>query len=54
MFRFNFSELLQCLDMCENDPVAIAQCFVDKVSKTITGTLHSSKINLSKLLTHDA
>lgn len=25
------SELLHSLDMCENDPVAIAQCFVDKV-----------------------
>lgn len=29
---FVFSELLQSLDMCDNDPVAIAQCFVDKVS----------------------
>lgn len=28
----HFSELLQSLDMCENDPVAIARCFVDKVS----------------------
>lgn len=27
-----FSELLQSLDMCDNDPVAIAQCFVNKVS----------------------
>lgn len=26
-----FSELLQTLDMCENDPVAVARCFVDKV-----------------------
>lgn len=26
------SELLQSLDMCDNDPVAIAKCFVDKVS----------------------
>lgn len=25
------SELLQALDMCGNDPVAIARCFVDKV-----------------------
>ncbi|XP_038150390.1 pleckstrin homology domain-containing family G member 3 isoform X5 [Cyprinodon tularosa] len=29
IYEFN-SELLQCLDMCENDPVAIAHCFVDK------------------------
>ncbi|XP_061700147.1 pleckstrin homology domain-containing family G member 3 isoform X2 [Syngnathoides biaculeatus] len=29
IYEFN-SELLQSLDMCENDPVAIAQCFVDK------------------------
>ncbi|XP_067335742.1 pleckstrin homology domain-containing family G member 3 isoform X4 [Channa argus] len=29
IYVFN-SELLQSLDMCENDPVAIAQCFVDK------------------------
>lgn len=31
-----FSELLQSLDMCDNDPVAIAQCFVDKVSGTFS------------------
>lgn len=31
----HFSELLQSLEMCENDPVAIALCFVDKVSVTI-------------------
>ncbi|XP_077395337.1 pleckstrin homology domain-containing family G member 3-like isoform X2 [Festucalex cinctus] len=29
LYEFN-SELLQSLDMCDNDPVAIAQCFVDK------------------------
>lgn len=29
IYGFN-SELLQALDMCENDPVAIAQCFVEK------------------------
>ncbi|XP_032355835.1 pleckstrin homology domain-containing family G member 3 isoform X5 [Etheostoma spectabile] len=29
IYEFN-SELLQSLDMCENDPVAIAQCFVNK------------------------
>lgn len=29
IYEFN-SELLQSLDMCESDPVAIAQCFVDK------------------------
>ncbi|XP_041827465.1 pleckstrin homology domain-containing family G member 3 isoform X2 [Melanotaenia boesemani] len=29
IYEFN-SELLQALDMCENDPVAIAQCFVNK------------------------
>ncbi|KAI1895443.1 hypothetical protein AGOR_G00106330 [Albula goreensis] len=29
IYEFN-SELLQSLDMCENDPVAIARCFVDK------------------------
>ncbi|KAM4723726.1 pleckstrin homology domain-containing family G member 3-like [Anableps anableps] len=29
IYEFN-SELLQCLDMCENDPVAIAHCFVNK------------------------
>ncbi|XP_077411472.1 pleckstrin homology domain-containing family G member 3-like isoform X2 [Vanacampus margaritifer] len=29
IYEFN-SELLQSLDMCDNDPVAIAQCFVDK------------------------
>lgn len=27
-----FSELLQDLENCENDPVAIADCFVSKVS----------------------
>lgn len=32
---FFVSELLQSLDMCENDPVAIARCFVDKVSMAI-------------------
>lgn len=31
----SFSELLQSLDMCDSDPVAIAQCFVDKVSGLI-------------------
>lgn len=25
------SELLQALDLCENDPVAVARCFVMKV-----------------------
>uniref|UniRef100_A0A3Q3E7B7 Si:ch73-212j7.3 n=1 Tax=Hippocampus comes TaxID=109280 RepID=A0A3Q3E7B7_HIPCM len=29
IYEFN-SELLQSLDMCDSDPVAIAQCFVDK------------------------
>ncbi|XP_028852266.1 pleckstrin homology domain-containing family G member 3 isoform X2 [Denticeps clupeoides] len=29
IYEFN-SELLQCLDMCGHDPVAIARCFVDK------------------------
>ncbi|XP_049597485.1 pleckstrin homology domain-containing family G member 3 isoform X1 [Syngnathus scovelli] len=29
IYEFN-SELLQSLDMCDNDPVAIAQCFVEK------------------------
>uniref|UniRef100_A0A8C4D9C9 Pleckstrin homology domain-containing family G member 3 n=1 Tax=Dicentrarchus labrax TaxID=13489 RepID=A0A8C4D9C9_DICLA len=29
IYEFN-SELLQSLDTCKNDPVAIAQCFVDK------------------------
>ncbi|XP_034761439.2 pleckstrin homology domain-containing family G member 3-like isoform X5 [Acipenser ruthenus] len=29
IYEFN-SELLQALDMCENNPVAIAQCFVEK------------------------
>ncbi|XP_057715875.1 pleckstrin homology domain-containing family G member 3 isoform X1 [Corythoichthys intestinalis] len=29
IYEFN-SELLQSLDMCDNDPVAVAQCFVDK------------------------
>ncbi|XP_056151861.1 pleckstrin homology domain-containing family G member 3 [Lampris incognitus] len=29
IYEFN-SELLQSLDMCENDPVAVAKCFVDK------------------------
>ncbi|XP_061599078.1 pleckstrin homology domain-containing family G member 3 [Cololabis saira] len=29
IYEFN-SELLQSLDMCESDPVAIAQCFVNK------------------------
>lgn len=28
---FFHSELLQTLDMCDNDPVAIARCFVMKV-----------------------
>lgn len=31
VFFFSCSELLHSLDMCENDPVAIAQCFVEKV-----------------------
>jgi len=31
MFSLFFSELLQSLDMCDNDPVAIARCFVIKV-----------------------
>lgn len=29
IYEFN-SELLQCLDLCASDPVAIARCFVDK------------------------
>lgn len=29
---FFISELLQDLENCENDPVAIAECFVSKVS----------------------
>jgi hypothetical protein len=29
------SELLQDLENCENDPVAIAECFVSKVSRKI-------------------
>ncbi|XP_041703502.2 pleckstrin homology domain-containing family G member 3 isoform X2 [Coregonus clupeaformis] len=29
IYEFN-SELLHSLDMCENDPVAVARCFVDK------------------------
>ncbi|XP_071377792.1 pleckstrin homology domain-containing family G member 3-like [Centroberyx affinis] len=29
IYEFN-SELLQSLDMCENNPVAVARCFVDK------------------------
>ncbi|KAL0969188.1 hypothetical protein UPYG_G00223640 [Umbra pygmaea] len=29
IYEFN-SELLQSLDMCENDPVSVARCFVDK------------------------
>uniref|UniRef100_A0A3P9IB55 DH domain-containing protein n=1 Tax=Oryzias latipes TaxID=8090 RepID=A0A3P9IB55_ORYLA len=29
IYEFN-SELLQSLDMCESDPVAVAQCFVNK------------------------
>ncbi|XP_030629732.1 pleckstrin homology domain-containing family G member 3 isoform X2 [Chanos chanos] len=29
IYEFN-SELLQSLDMCDNDPVAVARCFVDK------------------------
>ncbi|CAL9686392.1 unnamed protein product [Knipowitschia caucasica] len=29
IYEFN-SELLQSLDMCQRDPVAVAQCFVDK------------------------
>ncbi|MGH0174190.1 UNVERIFIED_CONTAM: hypothetical protein FKN15_067103 [Acipenser sinensis] len=33
IYGFN-SELLQALDMCENDPVAVAKCFVEKVSFT--------------------
>ena len=30
---FFISELLQDLENCENDPVAIAECFVSKVSR---------------------
>lgn len=29
------SELLQVLENCENDPVAIAECFVSKVSRLV-------------------
>lgn len=32
-FYFFISELLQDLENCENDPVAIAECFVSKVSR---------------------
>ena len=37
-----FSELLQSLDMCENDPVAIARCFVDKVRGAVSLVLINS------------
>lgn len=46
----HFSELLQSLDMCENDPVAIARCFVDKVRGTVLFDLQRNmfmkKINI--------
>uniref|UniRef100_A0A3B4U8D7 DH domain-containing protein n=1 Tax=Seriola dumerili TaxID=41447 RepID=A0A3B4U8D7_SERDU len=40
----HFSELLQSLDMCENDPVAIARCFVDKVTDKCHCLLSSSSV----------
>lgn len=30
------SDLLQALDLCDSDPVAIARCFVEKVRKEVT------------------
>lgn len=47
-FVLHFSELLQSLDMCENDPVAIARCFVDKVRGTILLKQMYSDISLSQ------
>lgn len=44
IFLPRFSELLQSLDMCENDPVAIARCFVDKVRVKIQLVLNDSEI----------
>lgn len=29
------SELLQALDLCDNDPVAVARCFVMKVRNVV-------------------
>ena len=34
-----FSELLQSLDQCDNDPVAIARCFVMKVTPLLISLL---------------
>lgn len=32
------SELLQALDLCDNDPVAVARCFVLKVRDAVVGS----------------
>lgn len=37
-----FSELLQDLENCENDPVAIADCFVSKVSGYCRSRQHTT------------
>lgn len=44
IFLPRFSELLQSLDMCENDPVAIARCFVDQVRDKVHFALNDSEI----------
>ena len=46
-FLFFFSELLQELENCENDPVAIAECFVSKVSR-----VHLSEPTKTETETH--
>lgn len=40
------SELLQSLDMCASDPVAIARCFVDKVQNIQNITIQNVPIPL--------
>lgn len=41
-----FSELLQDLENCENDPVAIADCFVSKVSSYCRSLQHHTSCRL--------
>lgn len=40
----SFSELLQDLENCENDPVAIADCFVSKVSGYCRSLQHDTGV----------
>lgn len=44
------SELLQALDLCDNDPVAVARCFVLKVRGAVRLTSSSAR-NHQNILT---